>query len=522
LTARASPKGGDPLARVAFAASVDGGEWTYAGTSPGPDHRIAYDLAGLAGGKTVEFKAVVLDREGRTASANAATTVATPDQAGGSLDWATVHYDGDAAKWGLYAWGDIAESSQTTWPDSNAFAGEDSYGSFASLRLAEDAGSVGYLVIDGEGNKDYASDRTFDPDATPEIWLSAGSGDVASSLAEANGYVTVHAPDDGTGWGLHLWGDALADGAATQWDAPRAPDGTDEWGLYWHVPVDDVDANLGMIVHSGDTKLYGSDVLLKPSSLGETWVTSTGAHASQAAADGKAVIHYQRPDGDLDGWTLHTWEGAAAPTDWNAGLQPVRTDAFGAVYEVDLAEGAEALSYLLHRGDEKDLPTDQRLDFAEYGQEVWITAATEGYVRPAGASTGRSPELDLGAEQAIWLDADTVALDVEAADGKVFELLSSADGSIAVQDGALTGDFATIGLTAAGGLTEAQRRAWPQYWNYKVFKVNADGDAIREALRGQLVAVERDHTGAAWYATGVQTAGAIDAVYDDARNADSA
>src|SRR5690606_10649911 len=153
-----------------------------------------------------------------------------------------------------------------------------------------------------------------------------------------------------------------------------------------HVPVDDVDAEMGLIVHSGDTKLHDSDVVLTPSSLGEVWVTSAGAHDSRAAADGKAVIHYQRPDGDTDGWTLHTWEGAANPTDWSAGLEPVRTDAYGLVFEVDLAEGAEALSYILHRGDEKDLPNDQRLVFAEYGNEVWITAATEGYVRPAGAS----------------------------------------------------------------------------------------------------------------------------------------
>jgi len=511
---------GDPLARVAFAASVDGGDWTYVGTSPGPDHRIAYDLNGLDGDATVAFKAVAVDRQGRSASAKATTAVATPDQAGGSVGWANVHYDGDPEQWGLYVWGDVAEGALTTWPESNAFAGTDSYGSFASIPLAEDASSVGYLVIDGAGNKDYAADRTFDPGTTPEIWLSAGTGDVASSLAEANGYVHVHAPDDGTGWGLHLWGDALADGAATEWAAPRPPDGTDEWGLYWQVPVDDFDAELGIIVHSGDTKLYGSDILTTPARLGEMWVTSTGAHATQAAADGKAVLHYQRPDGDLDGWTLHTWEGAADPTDWNAGLQPVRTDAYGLVFEVDLAEDAEALSYILHRGDEKDLPTDQRLDFAEYGQEVWLTAATAGYVRPAGASAGRSQDLDLTAEQAIWLDADTVALDVEATDGKVFELLSSDDGSISVADGDLTGDFDTIGLTPAGGLTEAQRLAFPQYWNYKAFKVEADGDAIREALRGQLVAVDRDHTGTAWYATGVQTAGAADAVYAAALDAD--
>ncbi|MQM25724.1 pullulanase-type alpha-1,6-glucosidase [Glycomyces albidus] len=511
---------GDPLARVAFAASVDGGDWTYIGTSPGPDHRIAYDLAGLQGNQTVEFKAVAVDRSGRSASAKAATAVATPAQAGGSPTWANIHYNGDPEQWGLYVWGDVAEESSTVWPDSNPFSGTDSYGSFAPIRLAEDANEVGFLVIDEDGNKDHPADRSFDPGATPEIWLDAGTGDIAHSLAEANGYVTVHAPDDGTPWGLHLWGDALAPGAETAWDAPRPPDGTDEWGRYWQVPVDDVDAQMGLIVHAGDAKLHDADILLAPSQLGETWVTDAGAHASQAAADGKAVIHYQRPEGDHDGWTLHTWEGAADPTDWNAGLQPVRTDSFGAVYEVDLADGAEALSYILHKGEQKDLPTDQRLVFAEYGHEVWITAATEGYVRPAGASTGRGPDLDLAQEQAVWLDADTIALKTETTDGKVFELLASADGSIAVEDGALTGSFETIGLTPAGGLTEAQRRAWPQYWDYRAFTVDAGGDAIREALRGQLVAVERDHTGLAWYATGVQTAGAVDDVYAAALDAD--
>ncbi|GAA2299914.1 hypothetical protein GCM10009853_065280 [Glycomyces scopariae] len=511
---------GDPLARVAFAASVDGGDWTYIGTSPGPDHRIAYDLAGLQGDQSVEFKAVAVDRSGRTASAKATTAVATPAQAGGSLTWANVHYNGDPEQWGLYVWGDVAEESSTVWPESNPFSGTDSYGSFAPIKLAEDANEVGFLVIDEDGDKDHPADRSFDPGANPEIWLDAGTGDIAYSLAEANGYVTVHAPDDGTDWGLHLWGDALADGVATDWDAPRPPDGTDAWGRYWQVPVDDLDAEMGLIVHAGDTELSDADVLLTPSRLGETWVTATGAHATQAAADGKAVLHYQRPDGDHDGWTLHTWEGAADPTDWNAGLQPARTDSFGAVYEVDLADDAEALSYILHNGDEKDLPTDQRLVFAEYGQEVWITAATEGYVRPAGASTGRGQDLDLAKEQAVWLDADTIALDTEATDGKVFELLASADGSIAVEDGALTGAFETIALTPKGGLTEAQRRAWPAYWGYRAFDVDADGDAVREALRGQLVAVERDHTGLAWYATGVQAAGAIDDVYAAALDAD--
>jgi pullulanase-type alpha-1,6-glucosidase len=519
VRAAVEPSGADPLVKVAFAASVNSGPWTYVGTAPGPDHRIAYDLDGLPGGATVEFKAVTVDRDGRSASAKAATTVATPAQSGGSLEWANVHFDGDTDRWGLYVWGDVADESATSWPNSNPFIGATSYGGFVPIRLADNASEIGYLVIDDTGNKHHEADRAFDPSVTPEIWLKTGSGAVAHSLAEARGHVVVRYPNQDTSWGLHLWGDALADGAGTGWDTPRPPDGTDEWGLYWEVPVDDVDAELGVIVHRGDEKAHPDDLLIRPSQTGELWVNADGGHATRAAAEGKAVLRYHRPDGDYSGWTLHVWEGAANPTGWDSGLQPAGSDSFGLVFEVDLADGATALSYIVHRGDEKDLPADQRLDFAEYGQEVWIKAATPGYVRPAGASAARGQDLDLTKERAHWIDANTVALPRTATDGKVFELLSSADGSITVEDGELTGSYDSIRLSPAGGLTEAQRRAFPHLWNYSAFTV-ASGTNVKEALQTQLVAVERDHTGQAWTATGVQIPGVLDDVYAAAVDAD--
>ncbi len=73
---------------------------------------------------------------------------------------------------------------------------------------------------------------------------------------------------------------------------------------------------------------------------GEVWITqgrdgqSDSNPAPVTPDKTKAVLHYQRADGDYDGWGLHTWTGAAQPTDWSKPLLPVRVDAYGAVYEV--------------------------------------------------------------------------------------------------------------------------------------------------------------------------------------------
>lgn len=134
---------------------------------------------------------------------------------------------------------------------------------------------------------------------------------------------------------------------------------------------------------------------------GQVWIEQGKDGQADTAPDGaypapdttKAVLHYYRADGDYDGWGLHTWTGAKEPTDWSKPLQPVKKDASGITFEVPLADGATSLSYILHRGDEKDLPSDQSLDIASYGHEVWMLGGTAGYLLPqtGGVPTPTSP-----------------------------------------------------------------------------------------------------------------------------------
>ncbi len=145
----------------------------------------------MPAGTALRYKAVVIDSAGRTASALAASTTGTPpaeeEPAAASRDYAIVHYqrpDGDYADWSLYAWGDLADGEATEWPTGHAFTGRDAYGAFAWVKLKPGASDVGFLVVDKDGNKDVATDRTIDVTRTGEIWIRQGDETVTTERPE--------------------------------------------------------------------------------------------------------------------------------------------------------------------------------------------------------------------------------------------------------------------------------------------------------------------------------------------------
>ncbi|MGC5566160.1 pullulanase-type alpha-1,6-glucosidase [Streptomyces sp. FR-108] len=421
--------GSGQLDRVVFAAQVGNGKWRTLGSADHAPYRVTQAVGkDVPAGTALRYKAVAVDPAGRTASATAASTTGTPPAeevpTASSRDYAVVHYkraDGDYTDWRLYAWGDLAEGEETTWPAGHDFVGRDAYGAFAYVKLKPGASAVNFLVIDKDGTKDVAADRTIDVTKTGEVWVEQGKEAVRTEKPAA--------------------------------DYP-APDKT------------------------------------------------------------KAVLHHHRADGKYDGWGLHTWTGAANPTDWSKPLEPVRTDAYGAVYEVPLAEGATSLSYILHKGDEKDLPTDQSLDLTANGHEVWMLGGQEKYLLPQPA--GSAAALDLTTSKAVWIDRNTVAWNGDESAAST-QLLYSRKGSIKAENGTLTSTderWLRLGKTS---LTDAQKAAFPHLKDYSAWSVDPrDRDRVREALRGQLVASQRAANGAVLAATGVQIAGVLDDVYGTA------
>ncbi|WP_371628950.1 pullulanase-type alpha-1,6-glucosidase [Streptomyces sp. NBC_00341] len=403
---------GGSLNRVVFAAQTGNGKWTTLGTADHAPYKVTQTIAGTtAAGTPLRYKAVVVDRAGRTASVLASSTAgqAPPPAKPVAVerDYAVIHYkraDGDYEGW-------QAGSGETTAD----FAGRDAYGAFAWIKVPEGASSVPYTV-EKAGTAD-GPERTVDLAATGQVWIAQG--------------------EDG--------------------QSAAAPEGA-------YPPQD----------------------------------------------TGKAVLHYYRADGDYDGWGLHTWTGAAEPTDWSKPLQPVKKDASGLTFEVPLTEGATALSYILHRGDEKDLPSDQSLDLATYGHEVWMLGGTAGYLLP---QTGGAPAPDLTEAEAQWIDADTVVWMVKATEATSQQLVYASGGGISVIDGALSDEGRWLRLSPSA-LTDAQKAKYPHLKDYPAFTVDArDRDRVRDALRGQLIATQRAANGALLAATGVQSAGVLDDLY---------
>ncbi|MFJ8750604.1 pullulanase-type alpha-1,6-glucosidase [Streptomyces sp. NPDC102441] len=404
---------GGGLNRVVFAAQTGSGKWVTLGSADHAPYKVTQHLdESVKAGVPLRYKAVVVDRAGRTASTLASTTAGqappAPKPVAVERDHAVVHYkraDGDY------------EGRQLKSGDRTAdFIGRDAYGAFAWIDLDEGASSVPYTV-EKNGTAD-GPERTVDLTQTGQVWVEQGKDEQAT-------------------------------------EAPEAP--------------------------AQDTS--------------------------------KAVLHYHRADGDYDGWGLHTWTGAAAPTDWAKPLEPVKTDAYGVTFEVPLTDGATSLSYILHKGDEKDLPSDQSLDIASYGHEVWMLGGKSGYLLP---QAGGVPSPDLTKAEAQWIDGDTVVWKVKATDATSQQLVYAKNGGISVVDGALSDEGRWLRLGATE-LTDAQKAKYPHLKDYPAFTVDTrDRDRVRESLRGQLIATQRAANGALLAATGVQTAGVLDALYGKA------
>ncbi len=514
------------FAQVTFAAKVGDNDWEVLGTDDNAPYRIFHDTTEIPAGTAIQYKAVVKDSSDRLAAATGnATKAPEPPDGGGDAqrDYLVVHYqraDGNYDDWGLHAWGDI--EGEVQWGAPLPFAGEDAYGRFAWVKLNPGASNVGFIAHKGD-EKDCDTDRFANPGRNGEIWIKSGTCEVFTSQAAAQGYTTVHynRPDGNyTGWGLHLWGDALAPETRTTWEQPRQPDGTDQYGPYWNVPIVAADAQLGFIIHNGDAKDPGPDQFVTPASTPNAWIASgqNALHKTRAAAENVAILHYRRDDNTYEGWGLHVWNGAANPTDWTAPLQPAGQDAYGVYFRVPLAEGATSLSYIVHKGDEKDLPADQALDLVGVGHEVWMLNGREGYLLPV--PEGTAVDADLTKSKAQWIDENTIVWDVKPTPALRYTLVASEDGSLKAEDGELSiGTWLRLDWDA-NGLTDAQKAKWPHLVGKAVFHIDPrDHDRVNAALRGQVVATERAGNGQLLTATGVQLAGVLDAAYGNAATA---
>ncbi|MFN8443846.1 MAG: pullulanase-type alpha-1,6-glucosidase [Caldilineaceae bacterium] len=541
---------GNQYAEVTFAVKVSGAaEWTTVGVDDNPPYRVYYDASSLPSGATFDVIAVVNDLNGHL-KASKVTGIKPVTQSGGgnqaNYKYAVIHYQrsdnaygdettGNSADfWGLHLWGDAIDSSEgTTWTTPKPFLGEDAYGRFAWIKLQNASADVNFIVHKGDVKDGTQADRKFNPATDgPEIWLKQDDGNFYTSQAAAQGFVTIHysRPDATyTGWGLHLWGDAIADGVGTDWASPRPYDGVDSFGAYWNVPIKDASKPVNFIIHNGDNKDPGPDQAMNPTASPAVWVKSASEtiYTQACSANNQAILHYHRTAADYgdstssnfaDFWGMHNWLDIADSVDWTAPRKPAATDKFGLVFNVPLIANAQQIGYIFHRGDTKDPGPDQFLEFKKSGCEVWQLQGADvqsPYLLPI--VKGVISAGDLSKQKAHWLDANTIAWNVDVAANQVVRLYYAANGgmtllnnTVVTADGSLDLIYDPLGLSAA------QKAAFPHLAAFKTFKVKpADVGAIPAILKGQIAVAQvlNDGSNFALNATGLQIPGVLDALY---------
>jgi hypothetical protein len=86
------------------------------------------------------------------------------------------------------------------------------------------------------------------------------------------------------------------------------------------------------------------------------------------------IVHYQRVNGDYDGWGLHVWGDGVNPASIPTWSQPIAfsgVDQFGQYALIELDDPAAQVGFIVHKGDEKN-SSDDLFHVPATDAEVWI------------------------------------------------------------------------------------------------------------------------------------------------------
>ncbi|CAM2070499.1 Pullulanase [Sulfidibacter corallicola] len=555
---------------LSFAVSVDGGDWQPIGTDTNPPYRVFFDTTEMASGTPLRFRAIFDDLAGQARATEVSAQVGSGSDS--TPSFAIVHYqreDGDYGDhttgdfndfWGLHLWGDAIDPDEATeWPAPKPFLGESSYGRFAWIGLSGLPGAVNFIVHRGDTKDGTDADRAFDINEANQIWIRQDDGSHYFSQAAAEGAATIRyqRPDGDYGvgteayWGLHLWSEdganAIDPAIETDWGAPRQPDGVDEFGAWWRLPLNPNDPAaaskpLKFIIHKpggddtgpdGDRE-PGGDRFFTPAETPAIWVLAQDEtlYRERGAAENYATIHYHRPDGDYGDtdsddftqfWGLHVWNGAASPTGWTSPIKPAGRDGFGVYFRVPLQDGATELAYIIHRGDEKDPDADMFLDLRNVGYEVWQLSGADPedpYLLPRrGAGPGGPNPGNINERRAYWVSRDQILWEGADDAGLIYTLHSDPDANLATSDSGVEGGTSVTLALDPNGADQAVREKFPHLADLPALRLpDLDRATLIELLRGQLAVGAVNGDGEANGATGLQIPGVLDDLFAAARD----
>jgi alpha-amylase len=280
--------GADKFSEVTFFAKSGRGGWRDIGTDDNAPYRVLHDVSDIAPGTRVRYRAVVLDNAHHTrSSAVRSSTIAPPAI---TLD-APVQ---DARVRGT------VEVRATATPEhaNHVVTFQRSIDGGAWADIGTDESSPVYTVFDdtsslADGARvSYRAVLTYAPGRT----VTSDPRTVTIVQAQVSTAIVHYRRPAGdyADWGLHLWGDAIADSvmASVAWDKPLQRTGVDAFGAVYEIPLKDDTKPVNFIMHrpSGDsvptTREPGGDRSFVPLAHPEIWLVQ-----------GDPAVYFEPPAG---------------------------------------------------------------------------------------------------------------------------------------------------------------------------------------------------------------------------------
>ncbi|MCV2358646.1 DUF3372 domain-containing protein [Paucibacter sp. TC2R-5] len=371
---------------------------------------------------------------------------------------------------------------------------------------------------------------------------------VATTAAPATSLRVHYRRADGNhaGWQLHSWGAAQSPNWSAGWNAA----GSDDFGVYYDVPLAAATGTVGFLLHNGDNKDNGGadQSYVLQAGANEIWRLQgdSSNYASNPlllpVPDIKTVrVHYKRFDGAYNAWGLHLWGSngmnpAAMPAGVNIDIwnQPVALSAMPGytagdgevVFDIPVLNpqgdvNRKALEFIIHgmppnENDKDGRDNNIRVEYAALTVKnqighVWLLER-DAMVYTAPPDLRQVSSTDA---RAVWLNKSLVKWPRVAAAG-VVRLYHSASGQIVVAaDKPVQGADGFITLDAfTGSVPAADALRFKYVANGAVFNVRtADLARLPELHQKQLVLVQEDAEGRVQNATTAQVAGALDELY---------
>eukprot|EP00850_Spirogloea_muscicola_P008399 SM000044S16046 [mRNA] locus=s44:698015:706548:+ [translate_table: standard] len=219
-------------------------------------------------------------------------------------------------------------------------------------------------------------------------------------------------------------------------------------------------------------------------------------------------LHYHRKDGKYDKWGLHLWGDSKIKTDWSEPLLPDGEDAYGAYWDVAVAEGGDLIDFLIHQGDAKDVGGQMSTSSAN---EVWVVSQRPSLFVTEPDLTAL-PQGNLALAKAFWVTEELLAWDIPNEAAKV-ELCMSKTASLELSGKGVQGADTCITLTHdPAGLPNEVVKKFPHIAKLSVLRLPSGTD-VPNLLKSQLAIAATDAEGKPVDATGIQLPGVLDDLY---------